>query len=678
MYLNPALNRDQNRFVTKMLRGLPKPMAASLWPLAQAAKDNPTPENNRAFRKAASKKRQQYGRKMTYLQQFKIPAKVINQKDRTKKLADDLALQCFQDMITAAEGLTGDEDHETRVHAVYDIVCNQSLNRLPHVTPPLWGMETDTLAKECALLRLQCPKWWRRKLLRLRQQHLEILEIIQGNVGKGVSAYASKRAVAEFVRDKAAQRRWAESLTLINECGDELALINAIEASTANPENARAELMKRIRGIEEYAEEIGFAAVFITVTAPSKFHANSANWNGSSPKETNAYMVDTWAKARAKLKRMDAKYFGVRVSEPHQDGTPHWHMMLFAPAKDLKAICRCIRWYFCQEEIGELMARFKKRKSLRKAYRKARQLWGYEKSQGKKVSAPRKFHYPFQPRFDAEYIDPSKGSAAAYIAKYISKNINGFEVADLIDSETGKTLGDGVMNVKTWASVWNIRQFQFQGCDPITSYREIRRVREAFTEEHQNELEQLRLAADSNDFVNFIRALRTMTTEIKYEVTPYGNEYGEAVKRITGIEAGKGFALTRPHKWEMRRNALKSGAARQSWTSGVNCTGSHEAGNHDQTPSLPPKSHLHGIGPEAIALLKRGYTVNIDGQRWKMRYGSLQQVPEPQHPSQRVNFVVRRRKTKPDLVAPGADTNRPNNKLSSEVKAIIAAMVASR
>ena len=366
-------------------------------------------------------------------------------------------------------------------------------------------------------------------------------------------------------------------------------------------------------------------------------------------------MVETWAKARAKLKRMDANYFGVRVSEPHQDATPHWHMMLFAPKKDLKAICRCIRWYFCHEEIGELMDRFKKRKSLRKAYRRARQQWGYQKSQGKKVSAPRKFHYPFQPRFDAEFIDPSKGSASAYIAKYISKNINGFEVADLIDSETGKTLGDGVMNVKTWASVWSIRQFQFQGCDPITAYSEIRRVREAFTEEHQSELEQLRQAAESNDFVNFIRALRTMTTEIKYETTPYGNEYGEAVKRITGLEAGKGFALTRPHKWEMRRTALKSGVAGQSWTCGVNCTESPGAGKPPTpTPNLPSRAQLYGIGPEAMALLNRGYTVNISGQRWKMRYGTLEQVPEPPHPSQRVNFVVRRRKNKPASMAPAA------------------------
>lgn len=655
MHLNPALNRDQQRFVDNMLHGLPKSFTAGLWPLAQAAKDNPTPENNKAFRKAAVKKRQQYGRKLRYLQQFKIPAKVINHKETTKKLADELAQQCYADMVEAAEGL-GPEytEHEDRVKAVYDIVCQLSVQRLPQVQPPLWGMETDTLAMECALLRIQCAKWWRRKLLKLRRQHLETLEILQGQVGKGVSPYASKRAVAEFIRDKAAQRRWAESLTLVNECGDEIALINAIEASTANPENARAELMKRIRGLEEWAEEIGFGAVFITVTAPSDYHATSNNWNGSTPKDTNRYMVDTWAKARAKLKRAGAEYFGVRVAEPHQDGTPHWHMMLFAPKGDLKAICRCIRWYFCKENKAELLARFKNRKKLRKLYRKARQHWGYQKSKGIKASEPRKFHYPFQPRFDAEYIDPSKGSASAYIAKYISKNINGFEVADLIDTETGKTLGDGVMNVKTWASVWSVRQFQFQGCDPITAYREIRRVREAFTEEHMKELEQLRQAADSNDFVNFIRALRTIKVEIQYEVTPYGNEYGEAVKRVKGIGTRAVAVLTRPHKWEMRRSAVKSGAAGQSWTCGANCTDGSQGGLEDRgsvrnsgkqiapTKKPPEKANLHGLDAEAMTLLQRGYTVNVAGQRWKIRHGTLEQVPEPPNLSQRVNYVVAR------------------------------------
>lgn len=656
MHLNHSLQRDQERFVTNMLRGLPHSFTAPLLPLANAARNEPTVENNKAFRKAATKKRQQYSRKMAYLQGWKIPAKVINTKERTRELAQQLASQCYSDMCEVAEEFET-EDFDVSLVATYDRVRELSLLRMPHIQPPLADYQVPE-TMECALLRLKCEKWWTRKLLKLRKQHLETLEILTGKVGRETSPYASSKAVAEFVRDKEAQRRWAESLLLINEAGDELALINAIEASVANPENARAELMKRIRGIEEHADELGFVPVFLTLTAPSRMHPSSQKWDGSTPRDTQNYLVDVWAKARSTLNRCGFHYFGVRVAEPHKDGAPHWHMLLFTHPADLRAMCRIIRRYFCTEDMAELMQRFKNRKALRKKYKKARQRWGLAKHNGYKVAEPRKFYMPFQPRFDAEFIDPSRGSAAAYIAKYISKNINGHEVADLIDKETGKTLGQGVCNVKTWSSVWCIRQFQFQGCDPITAYREIRRVREAFADEHMHEVEKLRAAADSNNFIDFIRAMKTISTDLQYEITPYGNAYGEATKRVKGLAVCGVTVCTRPHKWVMRRKAQKVGAADKSWTCGINCTppafgpshgqnspnsGKNRAGSELPHYQPPAKADLHGIDAEAMALLNRGYTVVISGQRWKLRHGSLEQLPDPPHPSGRVNYIVRMR-----------------------------------
>ncbi len=659
---NWAFDNDQARYISGLktiLNRIPRQLKAGTMALVYAAERNPDFATNQAALHAVKAAAARVARKGQYLAAWKIPQKVIASKEETKKLAGELAQQCFTDMVEAADAFDNLPDYEQKLQATYDKVCQLSVERLPQVTPPFYGTDPVTEVMECALLRLQCEKWWNRKLQKLRRQHLETLEIMAGAVGKNASPYASHRAISEFVRDKAAQRRWAESLVMINEAGDQLDLIQAIDASIANPENARAELMKRIRGLEEYAEEIGYSAVFMTVTAPSKYHASSQHWNGQTPRQTSKYMVETWALARAQLKRDNQHYFGVRVAEPHQDGTPHWHIMLFCPADSIKGICRVVRRYFCEHHLDELMARFKNRKLLRRLYRQARKNWGYQKSLGRKVAEPRKFYMPFQPRFDAEIIDPAKGSAAAYVAKYISKNINGFEVSELIDSETGKTLGDGVVNVKTWASTWGIRQFQFQGCDPITAYREIRRVREAFAAEHQAELEQLRQAAESNNFVDFIRAMRNINTKIAYDVVPYGNEYGEAVRKIKGVRVGKELAVTRLHKWQLqRRAALKDGASHQSWTCGTNCTGSPGAGNQGQKPvptkPMPPKSDLHGIGPEEMAILQRGCTVNVNGQRWKLRYGTLEQIPEPPNPSQRVNFVVRRRKNKPAIPLPAA------------------------
>lgn len=77
-------------------------------------------------------------------------------------------------------------------------------------------------------------------------------------------------------------------------------------------------------------------------------------------------------------------------------------------------------------------------------------------------------------RFKVERIDPNKGSAVGYVAKYVSKSIDGEGVG--LDLETGAAGTTAASRIVAWARLWGVRQFQFFGVPAITPTRELYRL----------------------------------------------------------------------------------------------------------------------------------------------------------------------------------------------------------
>lgn len=438
------------------------------------------------------------------------------------------------------------------------------------VTPPHWaGLTTKYFDQDKAapaIMRMFSDVWWRGRLRRVAASWREHLQIAIGNVSKKKHAYASKNCVTDWREQKRRTREFLKGLELEDEDGNRISLIEKYDGSVANPAIRRCELMTRIRGFENICNELGYVGEFYTLTAPSKYHATTkagyrnSKWNGACPSDTQSYLTGLWARIRAKLHREEIRIFGIRVAEPHHDGTPHWHMLMFMLPEDVERVRKVIRDYAWQEEESELRS-----DKARKA------------------------------RFHAEAIDPEKGSATGYIAKYISKNIDGYALDGEKDDENGELLKETAPAVSAWAARWHIRQFQFIGGAPVTVYRELRRLADTETAHGLSvEFAAVHDAADAGDWAGYVNAqggafVRRDDLQVRtlYESRTGFNQYGEETVCIRGVydsAVGAGTPiLTRLKQWKIvPKRAVDlavdvKGAPAPSRSSVNNCTGSESS-----------------------------------------------------------------------------------------------------
>lgn len=492
-------------------------------------------------------------------------------------LAGDVANFILAELVQAHAQVSDESDYKY-THRVY--MTAAAITRELSQTPPLWEKVTSRLfdPEEVtpAIMKMKTEKWWKGRLRRVAASWREHLQIALANVSKKHTPYASNMTVAEWREQKRRTREFLKGLELENEeTGERISLIDKYDCSNANPAINRCELMARIRGFEDICNEMGYIGEFYTLTAPARYHATiktghrNRKWNGASPADTQRYLCNVWQKVRAKLHREEIRIFGIRVAEPHHDATPHWHMLMFMRPEQVERVRQIMRDYAYQEDSDELTTA-----KARKA------------------------------RFHAEAIDPEKGSATGYVAKYISKNIDGYALDGELDDESGKELKETAPAVCAWAARWHIRQFQFVGGAPVTVYRELRRMADSETAHGLSvEFAAVHDAADHGRWADYVNAQGgpfvkrdELIVRNWYETSTDTNEYGEEIIRIKGVYAtGVGDdtpILTRLIQWKIVPKravdpALDLQDANASSRSSVNnCTGSLRSGDSNQQDSF--------------------------------------------------------------------------------------------
>lgn len=301
--------------------------------------------------------------------------------------------------------------------------------------------------------RARDPIFWRRILRGIHAKVMEGAAIGLGLVHAGrrggcyVSAQSLKRRRGQRARNAEALAR----TVAVNERGEAETIANLAARGVANGAVRRAELMTRISGFELIANDLGHRATMVTVTCPSRMHkwrrgkvmdTPNPAYDGTLPNQAQAYLAKQWARFRTAAARAGLGLYGFRIAEPHHDGCPHWHMLLWFKPQTTKQADSSLA-------LGLLLGRYF--------------------LSNDSPDEPGADTY----RIKVEAIDPRKGSAVAYVAKYVAKNIDGMHVgADLY----GNPALESSARVEAWASTWRIRQFQQIGGAPVTVWRELRRV----------------------------------------------------------------------------------------------------------------------------------------------------------------------------------------------------------
>lgn len=400
-----------------------------------------------------------------------------------------------------------------------------------------WPSSFDLLSDSGIVARLKDPVWWRRVVRRKYGRALEVvalsLNLVNGKKGK----YCSDETLARYIEQVVRNRDLMENMEVINEkTGEVWILLDISDKTTSNPKLRRNEQMVQAAGYEAVAKALGHVPYFLTWTAPSRFHSSlsgsclpNPKFDGSTPKEAQRYFTNLFEMVRAKLARRGIRCYGCRVVEPHHDGCPHWHLLVFVEPEHEAEMLEVFRSYAMRESPDESGAA--------------------------------------KHRFKAVKIDWSKGTAVGYIAKYISKSIDGFGLAENEKSESRR--------VVAWASTWGIRQFQFFGGPNIGIWRELRRIKSS--DGLPADLLPAWEAADNGDYAAFIKTMggvriakKDRPVQLLKEYADREGRYGEPVGNVVvGLECAGGQVRTRGQQWVIQPRV---GRIPAPWSPVNNCT----------------------------------------------------------------------------------------------------------
>lgn len=307
------------------------------------------------------------------------------------------------------------------------------------------------------LINIADEKKLKSQIKRIQKQRSELLKLHSGLIGSG---QAYEICSDEVVRNREADEAKQLDYIMKNSVAYENKKIIPLWKIASTEKQRFAEIFIQVTSLDLYAKQLDYKPLFITFTAPARFHPKPSkgvsSWDGSTPKDSNDYLKGLWNAFRKDIHRHKIEMNGFWAVEPHKDQCFHKHALMYVNKKHYDELVILINKHFRHSENAVRI----------------------------------------------EEIDTKKSKATSYVMKYLTKSFN-------MDFE----LKGGVLNidkleisnhkkVRAVQALWGVRRYAMFGVkNTLSLWRELKR--KPFLKGKNEAIDKAFAFVEKNNFIGF-------------------------------------------------------------------------------------------------------------------------------------------------------------------------------
>lgn len=370
---------------------------------------------------------------------------------------------------------------------------------------------------------------------------METMRLHGRKVGNGGDSYVSYPGFAAWHKRQLAQQQWMERMQVIDTHG-KCKPRKLAEVAVSNKAK-RARLVTVLVGIEQLAVEAGLDAAMVTLTLPPVWHPNPAHgastWGGAdyTPDRGAAALVSAWAGFLRDLDNLEVKIAGLRVVEPHRDGCPHLHVLVYHRPEDEKAILTRLAaaYDIPAVKVRTLMTSPGGKLRTRRGVTYDAITTHYDAHLERELPGDGGAH-----RIEFSRINRTVATAASYVHKYVAKAIDFDDLGEV-------PAPDAAMSAAAHASGWGYRRYAFFGIrSSLSLWDALRRAKELPEDTDAVGIALWQHAHDGN-YADFLRTLGGLSPSggLRVQATYHVRltRYGDVIREVIGVEVLEGLRV---------------------------------------------------------------------------------------------------------------------------------------